>query len=268
MLDDIVPYMQKKLGLYPVVGVELEFYVKGDSATFDLQLKELEKQLQTHNLCVCKETCPNQYEIRTLHTGRICRLLTGLLSAKNILSSTAAAYGMELDFSAKPHLDMAGSAFHVHVNVADEKAQNLFFIDRLGKMSDALLHSIGGLCSLMKEHMVCFAPEESSYLRYKYPDIHTPTTISWGGNNRSTALRLLDTTSSQERCRIEHRVPGADCNYEVAISAILIGIIRGVEKKLIPPQRIFGLASDPQYKLEKLPTSLNEAQPLYVPLSL
>ncbi|MFV9839056.1 MAG: glutamine synthetase [Aaplasma endosymbiont of Hyalomma asiaticum] len=260
--------MQKKLGMCPVVGVELEFYVKGDADIFDIRLIELGRQLRALNLCVYKETCKNQYEVRTSYTRKISRLLTDLLSAKNILFSTAAEDGIALDFSAKPHLDMAGSAFHVHVNVVDEKAQNLFLIDKPGKMSEALLHSIGGLCSLMKKHMICFAPKESSYSRYKCPDIHTPTTVSWGGNNRSTALRLLNTTSSHEKCRIEHRVPGADCDYEVAISAILIGIIRGIEQKLIPPPKIFGLASDPQYKLEKLPTSLNEAKSLHAPLSL
>ena len=267
MLNDIISYMCDKLHLRPIIGVELEFYVNGDSVAFDKLLAELTKQLLPLRFSIHKETSKNQYEIHTNNAGEISDMLAALLKAKSMIMETAESYGIALDFSAKPYLDSAGSAYHVHVNLVDENSQNLFFADSVGKMSDLLMYSIGGLCSFMKKHMVFFAPKEDSYLRYKYPDIHTPTTISWGGNNRSTALRLPYTFSVPKRYRIEHRVPGADCDYIKATSAMLIGMLYGIEEKLLPPPKIFGIASDPQYALEKLPLSLKEAESLHEPLS-
>nr|WP_255453375.1 hypothetical protein [Wolbachia endosymbiont of Atemnus politus] len=47
--------------------------------------------------------------------------------------------------------------------------------------------------------MLVFAPNDDSYLRFQYPDIHTPTTVSWGVTNRTAAIRILN---SGDKCRV------------------------------------------------------------------
>jgi glutamine synthetase len=128
---------------------------------------------------------------------------------------------------------------------------NLFYINGQ-KYSDYLIHSIGGLCSMMKKHMLFFAPNDNSYLRFKYPNIHTPTTISWGVNNRTAAIRIPYFSNDFKKCRLEHRVPGTDCNLEQVLTAITEGMVFGIENKIIPPSRVYGIASDSQYKMESL----------------
>ncbi|MDB1135449.1 glutamine synthetase [Candidatus Anaplasma sp. TIGMIC] len=226
-------------------------------------------QYGSKHISVHAESCVGQYELCMGPDRDVPALLTNLTCVVKRMQDTAAAFNGMLDFSAKPHLDRPGSAFHIHVNLQDKNGTNLFFTDRPGKtMSETLTHSIGGLCAHIKRHMLFFAPNVQSYLRYTHHDIHTPTTVSWGGNNRSTTLRIPDTTLEPEKCRIEHRVAGADCNYVDATAAVLFGIARGLEQKLLPPAKTFGIASDTQYGLERLPLSLSEAIALHVPMEL
>ncbi|WP_447581897.1 glutamine synthetase [Anaplasma marginale] len=263
-LDRTLSHLRNKLGAHPLIGVELEFYVKGmeDEALEEELFAAFLEDVRPLNWDVAKETHKSQYELQTSYGPDVQDLLANLFSVKKTLQRTAESFGGNLDFAAKPYIERPGSAFHVHVNLVDQNSNNLFS-KRNSKMSDALLYSIGGLCTHMRQHMIFFAPHHQSYLRYTHADNNTPTTVSWGGNNRSTAIRLPDTSLAPENTRIEHRVSGADCDYEPAINAILTGLIYGIEGEIEPPQRIFGIASDPQYNLEKLPHSLQEATRLY-----
>ena len=263
-LDHTLLHLRNELAVCPLIGIELEFYVAGveDEALEEELFAAFLEDVRPLNWSVAKETHKSQYELQTSYGPNVQDLLANLFSVKKTLQRTAELFGGHLDFAAKPYIERPGSAFHVHVNLVDQHSNNLFS-KRSARMSDTLLYSIGGLCAYMRQHMIFFAPYSQSYLRYTYADNNTPTTVSWGGNNRSTAIRLPDTSLAPTNTRIEHRVPGADCDYEPAINAILTGLTRGIEDKISPPQRIFGIASDPQYNLEKLPHSLQEAKRLY-----
>ena len=259
MLNYTLDYLSSHLNIIPSIGVELEFYFDNvDQNDISLLITKIKKKISSFNCNITKEQDNLQYEIQISNTTNISTLIFELALIKEILEDSAKDFNGSINFSAKPYLDKPGSGFHVHINLLDLNNNNLFSIQN-NKMSSYLSNSIGGLCTLMKKHMIFFAPNESSYLRYKHADIDTPTTISWGGNNRSTSIRIPSTSTDSTKCRIEHRVPGADCNYKQAITSILQGIIYGIEKKIQPPPKIYGISSDIQYNLEKLPLSLNEA---------
>ncbi|MGN7678426.1 MAG: glutamine synthetase [Anaplasma sp.] len=261
-LDGVLTRLQREFRVCPSVGVEVEFYVKDVAEDMlDELFSEFVRCVNSSQCNVTKEVHKFQYELSIAHSRNIESILADLTRAKELLLNSAKGFDGTLDFSAKPYIDAPGSAFHVHVNLVDQNSKNLF-VGQDGKKSDILLHCVGGLCACMRAHMVFFAPHDRSYLRYVHADHNTPTTVSWGGNNRSTAIRLPDTHLSPENTRIEHRVPGADCDYRSAITAILIGMSTGIEHKIAPPHRTFGIASDPQYRLEKLPLSLQEAEKL------
>ncbi|MGN7661741.1 MAG: glutamine synthetase [Anaplasma sp.] len=244
--------------------MEVEFYVKNVAENMlDELFSEFVRCANPLQCNITKEVHRFQYELSIAHSQNIENILADITHAKELLLNSAEGFGGTLDFSAKPYVDTPGNAFHVHVNLVDQNSRNLF-AGQDGKKSDMLLHCVGGLCACMQEHMVFFAPHDRSYLRYVHADHNTPTTVSWGGNNRSTAIRLPDTHLSPENTRIEHRVPGADCDYRSAITAVLIGMSMGIEHKIVTPHKTFGIASDPQYGLEKLPLSLQEAQELHL----
>ena len=90
----------------------------------------------------------------------------------------------------------------------------------------------------------------------------TPSSVSWGVNNRTTAIRI--TPRERGARRIEHRLSSANADLEKVISAIFASIHIGIKEKIIPQEPIYGNAFDEQYTAEKLPQSLEEAQVLFM----
>jgi len=57
-----------------------------------------------------------------------------------------------------------------------------------------------------------------------------PTTVTWGIDNRTVALRALP--GGSKSCRLETRVVGSDTNPYLAMSACLAAGLYGVKNKL------------------------------------
>ena len=74
-----------------------------------------------------------------------------------------------------------------------------------------------------------FAPTINSYKRL-VEGAWAPTTNTWGIDNRTTALRVINT--SEKLTRLETRIPGADTNPYLAMSAALAAGLYGVKNKL------------------------------------
>ncbi len=98
--------------------------------------------------------------------------------------------------------------------------------------------------------MAIFAPSPESYARF-VAGSNAPLTVSWGANNRTTAIRLPD--SAHDNKRIEHRVAGADADPEHVIAAILKGLYSGLKNRVDPGPQIYGDASLPMYGLQAFP---------------
>ncbi|MGL9732922.1 MAG: glutamine synthetase [Wolbachia sp.] len=229
------------------IGIELEFYIEKIEKE-NLFLSNIKNRIAPLGFSCEKENSIHQYEIKSDCYINSNNLIKHFELVKELITETAQKLDGNASFKAKPYLNRAGSALNVHVNLVDSNNSNLFNHSEQ-KYSDYLIHSIGGLCTMMKKHMLFFAPNDDSYLRFQYPDIHTPSTVSWGVNNRTTAIRILN---FKDKYRLEHRVPGADCNLEKVLSAIIEGIIFGINNKISPPNRVYGIASDHQYKMENL----------------
>jgi glutamine synthetase len=74
-----------------------------------------------------------------------------------------------------------------------------------------------------------YAPTVNSYKRL-VEGAWAPTTITWGIDNRTTALRVINSTP--EHTRLETRIPGADSNSYLALSAALASGLYGIKNKL------------------------------------
>ena len=241
----------KQWNLLPVIGLELEFYITGDHIT-DTSLSSITK-LSDEVVSYKKEEVNNQYELSIVPTADIKNLILRFEQEKNEIKKFSHQLGGEVLFDGKPFLDKSGSGMHIHINLLkDNDMQNVFIRDKDKQESKQLLFAIGGLCKDMKESMPYFIGNDQSYNRYKYPDFHTPTNVSWGGNNRTVALRIPEVTFFEECRRIEHRVPCADANLEDVLEVILKSIYNGIENTISPPPKIYGNAKDSQYKLESI----------------
>ena len=73
-----------------------------------------------------------------------------------------------------------------------------------------------------------FAPVINSYKRL-VEGAWAPTTITWGIDNRTVALRVLN--ASSKSCRLETRVIGTDVNPYLAMAASLASAMYGIKNK-------------------------------------
>jgi len=235
-----------ELKIVPILGCELEFYAR-DNVT-------LEKLKNTAHTSVIQEEGVNQFELLFSPTLRPLELLNSINSSKEKLKDLAL-------FNAKPFEDQPSSSLHIHINFLNEDGDNIFEKNK-GQNTDVFLYSLGGLLHFMKESCVFFAPQPEDYKRYTIESMHTPSNISWGINNRTTALRI--TPMEKGPRRIEHRLSSSSTPPDAAIALILMSIYIGIRDKIMPPPPTYGIAFDPQYSLEKLPQTLEEAQILMI----
>ncbi|MBI2245550.1 MAG: glutamine synthetase, partial [Nocardioides sp.] len=66
-----------------------------------------------------------------------------------------------------------------------------------------------------------------------------PTTIAWGLDNRTCAVRLVGHGAS---ARMENRIPGADVNPYLALAAMVAGGLHGIENELPLEDELVGTA--------------------------
>ena len=100
-------------------------------------------------------------------------------------------------------------------------------------------YAVAGLLAAMPESMLIFAPHHNSYRRFAI-ESHAPIAACWGYENRTAALRIP--LGPPQQRRIEHRVAGADTNPYLVLSAILAGVLAGLDRAKSPPPPIEGSA--------------------------
>lgn len=84
---------------------------------------------------------------------------------------------------------------------------------------------ITGQLKCLPEILPMYAPVVNSYKRLKKYSL-APANISWGIDNRTTALRVF--SEEPESTRVENRVPGSDANPYLTISASLASGLYGI----------------------------------------
>lgn len=261
----LLAHLQQQLandfGLSAVVACEIEFYLRGsfDNPAMPLWREDVQAACAVAGISVFNieaERGYEQHEIALSHIPDALRAAQNCEKLIQIITDCAEQRGMVADFLAKPQVAQPGSGLHVHVHLADSEGNNIF-TKRDDDMSDGLRHSLGGLLAWLPDSMAVFAPHVASYARF-VSNNNAPTTISWGANNRTVALRLPDKARSDKH--IEHRVAGSDADPMLVVAVILAAIHDGLTRKLEPsvPQ-IYGDASLAQYGLDKLPATLIDA---------
>jgi glutamine synthetase len=255
-----VQRLQADFALRPVTASEIEFYLHGSDACASMPAfwNEVRAACQKQNIGIFKiekEKGREQHEV-ALTVADPVKTASDTVALKSIVTEIAARHKLRADFSAKPFAGEPGSGLHIHVHLVDERGKNVFFKDD-AKISDALQFSIGGLLAWLPGCMPVFAPRAESYARFA-PGGNAPTTISWGANNRTVAVRLPD--AAHDNKRIEHRASGSDADPMLVMAVVLAAMHYGLKNKIQPSAQIYGDASLSQYDLPGFPVSLEEAQ--------
>lgn len=277
-----------KLGLRPMIAIELEFYLvdsaRGAHDEIQPPLSPLRRRRTSHSRINCmddmaehsalvqeiRHACaiqnvpattsiveygPGQYEINLHHVADACEACDQAVRFRRIVKGVALRHGMIATFMAQPYREWSGSGMHVHVSLLDESGTNLF-ADAGQGCNTPLRRCIGGLLASMPDAMAVFAPNPNSYRRLRRGGF-VPVAATWGTNHRGVAVRLPHADSDNRR--FEHRVAGADANPYLVVAAILAGLLHGWEHRLDPGEPMRPGVGQPPENAAALPDYWRDA---------
>ena len=266
----------EQLGLTPMVGSELEFYLLRETyaeahasgytgltpsvpyildyhilaTTYDEPLmRALRNGMQAAGMRVETskgEAWPGQQELNFRFSDALT-MADNHTIYKNGAKEIAFLHGCAITFMAKPFEDWIGNSCHIH--------SSLFRGDEAAFASDDALFGqwLAGQIACAKELSVFFAPTVNSYKRYAAGS-WAPTTLAWGNDNRTCGFRVVGHGKAR---RVETRIPGGDVNPYLAFAALIASGLHGIEQGLEAPPPLEGNAYESD--AERFPSTLRDA---------
>lgn len=180
-------------------------------------------------LAMHTETGDGAYEASIHHTD-ILEAADRSVLFKLFVKEIASKFEVMASFMAKWSEKLPGSGCHIHQSLWDsDKKTNLFYSENKPDQTEILQHYLAGQLHCLPYILPMFAPTVNSYKRY-VEGSWAATSVSWGVDNRTTALRVIQ--SDKETTRVENRVPGADTNPYLAMAASLASGLYGIKNRL------------------------------------
>ena len=151
---------------------------------------------------------------------------------KLITKEVALRHGMVATFMARYSHEEAGSSGHVHLSVWDPTTRRSLMCDAkdptaLGEIGR---HWLGGQMALASDLMLLFCPNVNSYKRLDIAAFG-PATNAWSLDGRSVPFRVVGRGPA---LRLEHRIPGADANFYLALAGMVAAGLYGLDHGLEP----------------------------------
>jgi len=259
-----------ELGYHAEVGVEIEFFLldqagqplAGSAHTYSLEkANELDPVLTsvTEGLAgyvpveaISTEYGPGQLEINIHHRDPLGAADDGFRQ-KYAVRALARAAGARVTFMAKPFQGLSGSSMHLHVSLWRDGEPA--FVPDAGAENPLMRAAIGGVLRHLPAITVFGAPNINSYKRFETGS-YAPATATWGGDNRTAAVRSL--VDGDRSTRIELRTPGADANPYWSVASLLAAVIAGIEDKEEVAPRGSGNLYDSGQPLPRIPAEAVE----------
>ena len=240
-----------ELGLAPVVGPELEFFLverdpsapggirrrvdrpsmvytvgpQADPGGLVRAMTEALAQIGLEASAVSHEFMAGQYEINLRHTGALTAA-DRAFRLKAAVKDMAAQHGLVATFMGKPFNDQGGSGAHLHISLEDDDGRNaLDAPDRPHGVAPVLGAFTAGLLAHAPALTALLAPTVNAYRRLR-PDALAPTHANWGWDNRTTFVRVPPERGAGTR--VEVRAGDGAGNPYLAIAAVLAAGADGI----------------------------------------
>lgn len=161
------------------------------------------------------------------------------IRVKTYFRELCAERGLVPTFMAKWRAEDSGCGAHIHQSVWKD-GKNVFHDEATGKFSQLGKQYLAGMLDSLQDCGVIFRPYVNSFRRFSVL-AWSPENVTWGYDNRSAALRVIDYPDAKAY-RIEHRVPGADVNPYLSLAAMLAGGHHGIANEMTPCAAVKGNA--------------------------
>ena len=158
---------------------------------------------------------------------------------KYMAKAIAEKHGFRATFMPKPFVNLTGNGCHAHVSVWDKSGKNNLFHDPKGELGlskmaysflGGVIHNADALCSFWN-------PTVNSYKRINAPRTisgatWSPSSITYGGNNRTHMVRIPDAG------RFELRLMDGAANPYLLQAGVLAAGLDGVDNQRDPGKRL------------------------------
>nr|WP_245231198.1 glutamine synthetase family protein [Zongyanglinia huanghaiensis] len=253
------------------VGTELEFYlldpetglptIQGNQVYGINRMAELEHVLGPIREDLTAMGIPIEQSNPEYAAGQVevnIRYDEAVLAADRIIlframvKQVAAKHGYLATFMAKPFIAESGSGFHTHYSLWKD-GKNAFAQD--GKINQTGLAFVAGLQNRMVEMSLAGSTTPNAYKR-RQPYTFCPVNNSWGYDNRTVGLRVIE--GGDSAVRVEKRDASADVNPYYLLACDIAAGLEGIENGSEPGPVTKGdaYADNPA---DMLPLTLDEA---------
>ncbi|HLH65390.1 MAG TPA: glutamine synthetase family protein [Solirubrobacteraceae bacterium] len=257
-----------QLGLEPIVGPELEFYLcepdpgapngwrpyaRQDSPVYTVgsvadpkgtlgRMLQAAVELKLGAIAAAHEYGRSQFEINLRH-GPALESADRAFRYKALVKELAARDGLLATFMGKPFNDDEGSGFHLHISLRDVDGTNVCGDpdDPEHGLNPLARQFIAGVLEHGPAMMVFFNPTVNAYRRITAEAL-VPTRVCWGHDHRMTLVRVPKERG--EACRLEIRLGDGTANPYLAYTAALAAGLDGIRRGLEPPAPLKGFIYD------------------------
>ena len=191
----------------------------------------------------------------------LVRMGDKLMKYKYVIKNVAHRHGKTVTFMPKPIFQDNGSGMHVHQSIWKDEKNQFFEVGTYADLSEMALHYIGGILKHAPALLALTNPTTNSYRRL-VPGYEAPINLIYSMRNRSAAVRIPVVSTSEKAKRIECRFPDSTCNGYLALSAMLMAGLDGIENKLTPPgpldKDLYSLPPEEQVEIDSTPADLSD----------
>jgi glutamine synthetase len=211
----------------------------------------------------------HHHEVATAGQGEIdmkfdtlTRMGDKMMWYKYIVKNIARKHKKVATFMPKPIFEDNGSGMHTHQSLFKD-GKNIFFDPKgYALISQTAKYYIGGLLKHSASLCALVAPTTNSYRRL-VPGFEAPVNLIYSARNRSACVRIPVYTDNPKTKRIEYRPPDNSCNGYLALAAMLMAGLDGIENQIDPGEPLdkdsYHLTPEEAARIATVPSSLEEA---------
>ncbi|MEO1000881.1 MAG: glutamine synthetase family protein, partial [Pseudomonadota bacterium] len=203
----------------------IQVYNLGRAAELEHVLGPIRQQINEAGIPIEQsnpEYAPGQVEVNIRYGGAL-EGADRIVMFRSLVKQLAMAHGYLATFMAKPFFEDSGNGFHTHHSLWKD-GQNVFSDG--GKLSAVGRSYLAGMQKRMGEMAICGAMTPNAYRR-RQPFSFCPVNTTWGVDNRTVGLRVIEGAPSA--VRVEKRDGSADCNPYLLLAAEIAAGLDGIE---------------------------------------
>lgn len=138
-----------------------------------------------------------------------------------------------------PRVTTAGptAGLHIHLSLTDEQGRDLSSEPGSGEMTDQCRFAIAGILTHADAVVAACCNSVNSYKRLAAGNSWAPTYATWGVNNRSCLVRVVEdppflagSGDAVRPRRLEFRAADGTCNPYVTIAAVMAAMVAGLDQ--------------------------------------